>query len=589
MRPNEGRRLKILLLCDDLRGHANAIKDHISAFRRLSRHDVRTFNPIGMRDSVALDLDEFDVVVIHYSIVLSHQRYVSDAFREKLRRYQGLKVQFIQDEYRWVDQITAAMRDVGIDVLFTLVDEPSASIIYDTRLPGVRRVHTLTGYVPDELASRPWRPLAERTIEVGYRGRDIPYWIGRLSREKVEVGWRFLERAPRYGLKVDIAWSEHDRIYGEQWIDFISSCRATLCSESGASITDFDGSAERAVINYMRIHPEAGFEEVHHAVLEPYEGNAPMPVVSPRVFEAAALGTALIMFPGHYSGVVQPDEHYIVLEKDFSNMDEVVRQLRDDGLIAAMVERAADHLVQSGRWGFKALIERFDQVVEEEAKGQHPRRVGHGYRLARIERPLRVPAPRVRVVRAALDVVSAVRGRDFARRKEIESGVLLVKAAVAFRAALGDSTLRPIFQEGRRQGFSRAGLLDELLDFSLLVRAARGSLESREKFTVVSAFVRSQSLLRFTSEPVHGQGVPEQSADSREALLHGSLERIEWNHMALGGTVTLARPKIMIGIGREGLKQFDLLVQIGKRRPELLRRALRPVLESGMTEKATVA
>jgi len=587
--PERRRRLRILLLCDDWRGHANTIKDHINALRRLSRHDVRTFNPIGMRDSVALALDEFDAIVIHYSVIVSHPNYLSEAFREKLRRYRGLKVQFIQDEYRWVDRITAAMRDVVIDVLFTLVSEPSASIIYDTRLPGVRRVHTLTGYVDDALAGRPWRPLRERTIDVAYRGRDIPYWIGRISRDKVEVGRGFLERAPRYGLKVDIGWTEKDRIYGEAWIDFISSCRATLCSESGASITDFDGSAERAVIEYMTAHPGADFEEIHHAVLEPFEGNAPMPVISPRVFEAAALGTALIMFPGYYSGVVQPEEHYIVLEKDFSNMDEVVGKLRDDAFLAALTQRAADHLVRSGKWTFKAFVEQFDEVVEEEARRPRARRLATGHRLARMERPIRVPPPHTRMLRAALDVASAARGRDFARRREIESGALLIKAAMALRAAMIDSTLRPIFQEGRREGFSLASLLDELLELSLLVRAARGRLKSREKFAVRSDFDSSQRVLRFTSRPVDGDLVPELSPDARKALLAGSVDLIEWDHTAFGGTVTLARPEIVIGIGRDGLKRYELLVQVGKRRPQLLERALAPLIDREATRSTTVA
>src|ERR1019366_5451127 len=78
---------RILLLCDDRRGHANTVLDHIEAFRRFSRHQVRTFNTKAMSRSLALDLDEFDVVVIHYSVVLCDPHYVAPHFREKLRRF----------------------------------------------------------------------------------------------------------------------------------------------------------------------------------------------------------------------------------------------------------------------------------------------------------------------------------------------------------------------------------------------------------------------------------------------------------------------------------------------------------------------
>jgi len=219
-----------------------------------------------MSRSVALDLDDFDVVVIHYSIVLSDPVFVSPHFMERLQRFRGLKVQFIQDEYRWVDRATASAREAGINVLFTVAPEPAAGQLYEERLPGVRRVQTLTGYVPDSSGIRTIKPLSQRTIDVGYRARDLPFWFGRLSREKAWIGERFMELAPGYGLSCDIALREHDRIYGNAWVDFLSGCRATLGCESGASIADFDGSVEESVRSYLRANPGASFDEVDRAV-----------------------------------------------------------------------------------------------------------------------------------------------------------------------------------------------------------------------------------------------------------------------------------------------------------------------------------
>lgn len=93
------RPARILLLCDDRTGNANTILDHINAFLRFSRHQVRTFNPRAVRNSWALDFDDFDVLVIHYSIVLSHDNFLSPSLREKLRRFGRLKVQFRQDAF----------------------------------------------------------------------------------------------------------------------------------------------------------------------------------------------------------------------------------------------------------------------------------------------------------------------------------------------------------------------------------------------------------------------------------------------------------------------------------------------------------
>jgi len=569
---------RVLLICDDRRGSPNTVLDHIDAFRRYSRHDVRTFNTRDMTRSVALDLNHFDVVVIHYSVVLSSSNYLSADFRDKLRRFHGLKIEFIQDDYRWIDQETAASRDIGVNVLFTVAPEPAASQIYDQRLPGVRRVQTLTGYVPDNLRERPIKPLRERTIDVGYRARDLPFWFGGLSREKVWIGRRFLELAPPYGLRCDIAWTEHDRIYGDRWIEFVASCRATLGTESGASIADFDGSAERAVLTYLKTHPAASYEEVNEAVLRPYEGKVVVHVISPRVFEAAALGTALVMFPGEYSGVIARGEHYIALEKDFSNMDEVVRQLRDDSLVEAITKRTHDDLIKSGRWSYQAFVAEFDRVVDEEASAKRGRSQALRYRLAKAERALRVPPVRVRLFSGAHAVWARVSRRDPSLRFAIDRESQIEKGWLALRAALGDRDLRALLRLGRRSGAPLDRLLREILELSLLKKAAGGSLPG-QSFTLNPEFDAVKGSLSFVSVPIgHPTSTRSQADAIRKAMRAGELKAIEWDHRALGGLIHLAKPPTDVGIGFEGLENFTVLAGLGQQHPAALERALAPML-----------
>jgi hypothetical protein len=569
---------RILLICDDRRGHANTVLDHIDAFRRYSRHQVRMFNPKAMSQSVALDLDEFDVVVIHYSVVLSDPHYVAPHFRDKLRRFSGLKVQFIQDDYRWVNQATAASRDIGIDVLFTIAPEPAASQLYDERLPGVRRVQTLTGYVPDNLIGRPLKPLDERNIDVGYRARDLPFWYGALSREKAWIGKRFLELAPAYGLRCDIGLTEHDRIYGSKWIEFVSSSRATLGSESGASIADFDGGAERGVRAYMRTHPRASYEEVHDAVLREYEGNVVVHVISPRVFEAASLGTALVMFPGEYSGAVKAGEHFIALEKDFSNMDGVVAQLRDDTVVSGMAERAHDDLIKSGRWSYAAFVAEFDQVVDEEARVTRGRSSAPRWRLAKAERTLRVPGLRVRVFRGAHRAWSRVFSRDPSMRFAIEYESQIEKGMLVIRTLVADRDLRPLLRLGRVAGAPLDRLLREILELSLLRKAASGSLQSAQQFTLKIEFDPRSKSVCFVSVPSGASELAhdDQTGPGWDAIRAGELRVIEWDHRALGGIIHLDHPHMEVGIGFDGLESFTVLAAIGLKHPSALARALAP-------------
>lgn len=385
------KRLSVLLLADNGKYHANTVLDHIAAFSKYSQHQIYLYNPRWLMQNKLLDLEEFDVVVLHYSLAIIYSHYLPDDLREKLRSYSGLKVQYIQDDYRQVDQYTAAMRDIGIDILFTPYPEHKIPSLYtEERLPGVKKYTTLTGYVPDRYLTVPHRPLSERPIDVGYRGRDLPYWLGSLAQEKTWIAQGFLERAVRYNLVCDIAWKEEDRIYGAAWDEFISSCKAMLGTESGASITDFDGSVERRTKEYLSAHPDADFWEVYEKVLAPYDGNLVENTISPRIFECAAHRTALVLFPGEYAGVIRPWEHYIPLKKDFSNFAEVVERIRDLDYLEQMTLHTYDDLIASGRYSYRKMVETFDRAIAEVGIDARRRGKFH-YRAALIEREIVLP------------------------------------------------------------------------------------------------------------------------------------------------------------------------------------------------------
>ena len=81
------------------------------------------------------------------------------------------------------------------------------------------------------------------------------------------------------------------------------------------------------------------FEEFR-AYTDPYETRYDMAQISPRVFEAAALRTPMVLYTGRYSGLIEPGEHYIELKKDFSNVDAVLDRVRRYGGLERLAERA---------------------------------------------------------------------------------------------------------------------------------------------------------------------------------------------------------------------------------------------------------
>jgi hypothetical protein len=567
-------RLSVLLLCDNRRSHAPNVCEHIGALQRLSRHRVDVFNPRGLGRSRLLQFNDYDVVVVHYTIFVLSDWYLAPWFREQLADFNGLKVQFIQDEYRQVDAVTARMRELGVDVLFSAISADVIPDIYGSRLPGVDVLPTLTGYVPTELERRPLRPHSERRLDVVYRGRSVPFWLGRLGQDKVLIGREFVARASSTGLRCDIAWTEADRIYGEAWYRFLASSRATLGTESGASIVDFDGSVQERTDGYLAAHPNATFEEVEREILAPFEGNAVIEAVSPRVFEAAALGTAMINFSGRYSDIIEPWTHYVPLEKDFSNFDEVAAAARDEALQERIASRAHADLIASGVYSLRRFVEGFDREIEGRARPlPSSRRPGPMRTVSQKLRSLeQLSAP---VQRAELPLIVALRARALEHQ-----GALLIR-----RFPEIDALARSPHAESGRAG-------DRLLhDLVRLAAAAAAHLRELRyfgpPFDVRLEFDPRLHTLTLVSTPGPESS---QSASQRAQLRDpvasaaraGNLE-LTWDHRAVGSSLVFPTPVVWtaaLEIGYHlvyGAHRFTALEELTRRDPERMIDALEPL------------
>ncbi len=357
------RRLRLLLLCDFPRVTASTITDHIFGLKDFSEHSITVVNSKG--DSCRrIEFDRFDGIVIHYSLVACMDSYIGPNLRAAICQFSGLKVAFVQDDYRWINRTVDALRDLGIHVLFGLAPPDIVDQVYSPeKLPGVIRETVLTGYVPHELTKRAVPPLKGRPLDVGYRARKVPAWLGSFSQEKWLIADKFRKDASEYGLTCDLSTREEDRIYGEQWIKFLTSCRAVLGTESGSSVCDFTGEIQRSVEAHLAAHPDEDFETLRDLYFKDEEGRIVLSVISPRCFEAAALRTLMILYEGHYSGRLQPWRHYVPLKKDHSNMSEVVKVLRNHERAQAIVDAAFREVALDPENGFTAMVGKVDCTI----------------------------------------------------------------------------------------------------------------------------------------------------------------------------------------------------------------------------------
>ena len=185
-----------------------------------------------------------------------------------------------------------------------------------------------------------------------------------LGFDKVRVGEVVKAYCDKHGVSNDIAWSEEARIYGPKWYDFLSSCKTTLGSESGSNVFDWNGDLSQIVDQYMNEHPQATPQEVYRSVIHEREIDGLMNQVSPKIFEAIASRTVLVLFEGEYSGVIKPGVHFIALNKNGNNISEVVDLILNGAYLDEMADRAWNDVIVTGKYSYQAFVDLVDNELE---------------------------------------------------------------------------------------------------------------------------------------------------------------------------------------------------------------------------------
>jgi glycosyltransferase involved in cell wall biosynthesis len=365
--------LNVLVLYDEGSTHVGTLLEHLESFKKYSRHTVHYY-PATSPDQPAIgkergvSFDHYDALIIHYSVRVSLDWHLAPAVASRIANYRGVKLLFIQDEYDTTEIARQWIERLGVTAVFTNVPDEGLETIYPReRFGGVDFIPTMTGYVPEDPAIDECAlPIRAREVMIGYRGRSLPHNYGALGHEKYVIGVEVKRFAEERGLKVDIEVDTSRRINGLDWYRFLGSVRATLGTESGSNVFDFDGR----LLKLANKNADMPFKVFAEKFLKDHEGLVQMNQISPKIFESIRLRTALILFEGSYSGVIEPGRHFIPLRKDFSNIDEVFRDLNDVGLIEEMTDRAYRDIIDGGGYSYETFMAGVDAYIDSKVGGK---------------------------------------------------------------------------------------------------------------------------------------------------------------------------------------------------------------------------
>jgi len=609
------RPLKVLVLATFDGTNANVIRDYLFSFRAHSRHDYYYVFDCRVLDRET-DFSPFDVILIFWSVYLLGPD-LSEEVRDKIRGAPALKALFLQDEYRDVRPINRIMSHLGIQVMLTCVAEKDHETFYPRSLiPSLEATYSvLPGYVPAYLEHLPINGTSPRPLDIGYRSRAVPYYLGDLGREKAIIAERFQVISMEDGFRSDISVCEHDRLYGKRWLDFLKACRCVLGSASGASVVDFTGEIRRNCERYLGLNPTATYEEVKRRFFADVDWEVIIDTVSPRMFESAAFRCTQVLHEGGYAGILRPDEHYICVRRDYSNIDDVIDRMRDARFCRQLAERSHTDLIGSGSYSYRAFAKRFDTLLANHVG--RPVRSGavsalnfyarnylwHDQAIIPYrDRFVMLPSRKLlhELLRAILSVLRRRRWGPLMSRLIENPGNFFVKGYVAWRVGL---TVRPfrkilscylLHREARGQ-FRLHEAINDLLKFDIVRQARAGTLRARQPFRVSTDFDPEGGVLTLTSRPVDdedekkgGDSLPRALPD---ALRDGRVKLIVWDHSALGLQIVYATSRckwLTVGLGSGGVHRFEALSELARSFPEQTCPALLSVLRGAASSAQVV-
>lgn len=314
----------------------------------------------------------FDAIILHYSFLAFHWNEMALIRWKQLFSWIGnmdcLKVAIPQDEYDRAGLLDEWLFDWGVSVIFSCFDDERRGPLYPFTRNRAAFHHCLTGYIDHDTAQQYAKridPLDKRPFDIVYRARHLPFWFGSAGQLKHRIGEIIAPQAQAVGFHCDISTRAEDAILGTGWLDFLGSSRAVIGCESGSSVVDWRGEVEAQVKAILKTDAGLSFEQVSAQMPGGWDSHRFF-AISPRHFEAIITKTCQLLVEGDYSGVLEPDRHYIPLKRDFSNLDEALEKLRDTRFVSDMVERAYDDIYLSGKYSYRV----FARQIEEALFGQ---------------------------------------------------------------------------------------------------------------------------------------------------------------------------------------------------------------------------
>jgi hypothetical protein len=390
-------RIRLLTLFAQYTDKLSYFDDWLDAIRQYPGFDVIALDiiPSGSRTRIKRAIRDVDAVLLLHSTNGDNINYLEGHVSVLANRHVPL-ITFVGNELNLPGCSIAGKRSllkrIRPEWIATqLVKEAGEYLFGDIATRGIVPIpHAL-----NPSAFQPIRDPDTRPIDIGSRVmRYIPH-LGDNDRNRIADA--FVEIGHERGMKID---TSNDRLNRTGWSNFLNLCKGTISTEAGSWYLEKDDSTVEAIrryvyeqanggiiiandsrlwsvahalplwsrrlakwpmrafgVRYERMVNEVQYADIHARF---FKNRPHSPVygkcISSRHFEAIGTKTCQIMFRGRFNDILEADQHYLALNHDFSNLEEVLDCFSDPTQRRVIVEQAYAHVMDSHTYAHRMRL-----------------------------------------------------------------------------------------------------------------------------------------------------------------------------------------------------------------------------------------
>ena len=315
--------------------------DWQDAFTNESIFDIETCNLATKKWLLYIPkIDKFDLIIFLHSSN-SNGIAIHPWLAKSLTYRKGKLVFFVGNEYKLMPEKIALIKKINADFIVSQLPQDTAEWLYEDceSSKTISLPHALNPFVFNSEVC-----FENRPIDIGIRSFEYPKYLGDTDRNII---LKLSDHQSLKSLCTDIETKKSKRLDRQGWAHFLGNCKSTFSNEAGTSYLEKDDRTRKAVNAHMSDHPEASSKEIYNLFFKNYSSPVSGKCISSRHFDAIGTKTCQIMFPGRFNDILKPDEHYLSLNRDFSNLDNVLERFNDVSYSRKMVNETYEYVIDS--------------------------------------------------------------------------------------------------------------------------------------------------------------------------------------------------------------------------------------------------